>query len=356
MDTIVYRDGIPCKLVKDGYRVTVWESKTHGTDLPSGKGDGSTIDLSVLRGPVGGWQGTGQREVRVSRRLLCIPQSEERHLFDACDPFTGEDFKWDLTIDLADLEKKAERCRKKSQQRAKRNCRYKIKHGGFRHMYTGTYRENQTDFDRMRKDYAAWLRKVRAVVPRFRSVWAFEPQKRGAWHFHAVAHTLPRYLRYKGVWKPSYEVLTLLWQDVVGDVQYAFCGPLQPGVQWPVAMVKGGTVNVDGYTKKNKKKMHADARGFSLAKMASYVSKYLTKDLAQGLAGRQMWGSTENLTPPKRISFDLPESALADILAACFEVPSGHRVARHWLNGFGDCWVLDTEPDPTLLGSHLQKP
>jgi hypothetical protein len=42
MDTIVYRDGIPCKFVKDGYRVTIWESKTHTTEIPSGKGDGST--------------------------------------------------------------------------------------------------------------------------------------------------------------------------------------------------------------------------------------------------------------------------------------------------------------------------
>jgi hypothetical protein len=346
MDKIVYRDGIPCKLVKDGYKVTIWESKTHTTEIPTGKPDGSMIDLTALRGPVGGWHGTGQREVRITRRLLCIPQSEERHLLDACDPFTGEDFSWDLDINIADLEKKALACRSKAAARAKRNCRHKIKHGRFRHLLTGTYRENMKDFDKMRRDFAAWLRKVRAVVPHFRSVWAFEPQKRGAWHFHATTDALPRFLRHKGIQKPSYEVLTLLWHEVVGDVQFDFCGPLEPGKEWPVALVSGGTINVDGYTRKTRKKQHADAKAFSLAKMAAYVSKYLTKHHAEGLEGRRMWDSTQSLTPPKAITLEFPEGSLADIIAAAFECPPGHRVARHWLNSFGDCWVLDTEPIP----------
>jgi hypothetical protein len=213
-----------------------------------------------------------------------------------------------------------------------------------------------TDFDRMRPDFAAWLRKVRAVVPHFRSVWAFEPQKRGAWHFHATTDALPRYLRHKGVWKPSYEVLTLLWHDVVGDVQFDFCGPLQPGVNGPLRWSPGGTINVDGYTKKIRKSSMLTHKVSAWPKWQAMFLSTSQSITLRASQGRRMWGSTENLTPPKRISFDLPESALADILAACFEVPSGHRVARHWLNGFGDCWVLDTEPDPTLLGSHLQKP
>lgn len=346
MDNIVYRDGIPCKLVKDGWRVRIWESKTHAHTLKNNGPEGGTIDLSVLRGPVGGWYGTGQREVRISRRLLVIPQSEERHLFDACDPFTGEDFSWQVDIDLDDLEKKALASLEKSRARAKRQCRYKIKHGGFRHMLTGTYRENVTDFDKIRSDHAAWMRKVKAAVRKFRAVYAFEPQKRGAWHFHQACDALPRMLRHKGIQKPSYEVLTLLWQEVVGDVQYVFHGPLRPGESFPVVMQTGGTINVDGYTKKSNKKLHADAKNLSLAKLAGYVSKYLTKEVGDGLRGRQMWGSTEDLTPPKAITMDFSEQSLAGIITIAFECPAGHRVARHWLNSFGDCWVLDTEPIP----------
>lgn len=347
MDNIVYRDGIPCKLVKDGWKVTIWESRTHASEIPNDATKGGMIDLSVLRGPVGGWKGTGQREVRISRRLLVIPQSEERHLFDACNPLTGEDFAWDVDINIADLEKKALRSAEKSRARAKRNCRHKIKHGGFRHMLTGTYRENVTDFDRARRDHAAWMRKVKATVRKFRAVYAFEPQKRGAWHFHQACDALPRYLRHKGVLKPSFEVLTLLWQEVIGQVQLMFHGPLQPGESFPVIMQTGGTVNVDGYTKKSKKKVNADARSISLAKMASYVSKYLTKHVGEGLKSRQMWGSTEDLTPPKSIVLEFPEQSLADIISIAFECPAGHRVARHWLNDFKDCWVLDTEPIPS---------
>lgn len=347
MDDIVYRDGIPCKLVKDGWRVRIWESKTHTLEVPTGKPDGSMIDLTALRGPVGGWHGSGQREVRISRRLLVIPQSEERFLFDACDPFTGEDFDWDVDINIADLEKKAIASAEKSRARAKRNCRHKIKHGGFRHMLTGTYRENVTDFNRIRKDHAAWMRKVKATVRKFRAVYAFEPQKRGAWHFHQACDTLPRYLRYKGQIKPSFEVLTLLWQEVVGEAQLEFHGPLRPGESFPVVMQTGGTINVDGYTKANRKKMHADARHRSLAKIADYVSKYLTKHVGDGLKSRQMWGSTEDLTPPKSIVIEFGEQSLADVISIAFECPAGHRVARHWMNRFCDAWVLDTEPIPT---------
>jgi hypothetical protein len=298
--------------------------------------------LSVLRGPVGGWHGTGQREVRISRRLLTIPlenDGERTHLSAWC----GAD-EWKLSIDLDELERKAIACRKKAGDRRKRNCRHKIKHGRFRHMLTGTYRENMLDFDRMHKDFAAWMRKVKAIIPKFRSVWAFEPQKRGAWHFHATCDSLPRHLRHKGELKPAYAVLTLLWQEVIGEYQFQFCGPLQPGETWPVLMLSGGTINVDGYTKKTFKKQHADAKNFSLAKMAGYVSKYLNKHERDGLAGRQLWGSSQDLTPPKAIRLEFPEGSLPDLISACFEVPPGHRVARHWLNQWGDCWVLDTEP------------
>lgn len=348
MDDIVYRDGIPCKLVKSGYNVTVWESRTLDTQLPAVRPDGApfNIDLSVLRGPAGGWSGTGQREIRISRRLIAVPQSEERHLLDAWNPLTGEDFDWDLDINLAELEKSAQKNAEKNAAKARRKCRHKIKHGGFRHMLTGTYRENMRDFDRMHKDWAAWLRKMHATVPGFRTVHAFEPQKRGAWHFHCTIDSLPKYLRYKGQQMLSYEVCTLLWQDVVGEVAYDFEGPLQPGQEWPVVMLTGGTINVDGHCKKTRKKQHADARSQSLAKMAGYVSKYLTKEHAQGLRGRQMWGSTKDLTPPKALLYQFAECDIVDLIGAVFELPPGHRIARHWMNKFGDCWVLDTEPIP----------
>lgn len=130
--------------------------------------------------------------------------------------------------------------------------------------------------------------------------------------------------------------------------RYEFHGPLQPGFQWPLSMLSGGTINVDGYTvKRTRKKQHADAKGFSLAKMAQYVSKYLTKDVDKGLRGRQMWGSTEGLTPPKASVIYLPDGSIADVISVAFEVPEGHRVARHWLSPFKDCWVLDTEPIPS---------
>lgn len=81
----------------------------------------------------------------------------------------------------------------------------------------------------------------------------------------------------------------------------------------------------DTGARKTKKKQHADTKAFSLAKMAAYVSKYLTKHHAEGLEGRRMWDSTQSLTPPKAITLEFPEGPLADIISAAFECPPGHR-------------------------------
>ncbi|WP_096699911.1 hypothetical protein [Polaromonas sp. AER18D-145] len=102
----------------------------------------------------------------------------------------------------------------------------------------------------------------------------------------------------------------------MGEVSLIFEDPLQPGQEWPVVMLTGGTINVDGHVKQTRKKQHADARAQSLAKMAQYVSKYLTKDHDKGLRGRQMWGSTEDLTPPKPMRFQFHECPLAELIAA----------------------------------------
>lgn len=350
MNDIVYRDRIPCKLVKSGYTATIWDSKDIRPTFTNPGSEPVLINTKALRGPVGGWDGTGQREIRIFRRLLCIPQSEERVFFPTHTGMYTAGYSLEkeafLDIDIEDMERKAIASKESAQRRAKKMCRQKIKHGGFRHLLTGTYRENMLDFDRIVKDHAAWHRKMRALIPGFRSVWAFEPQKRGAWHFHATCDSLPRFVRYKGKKINSYEASTLIWQAITGDIQFDFVGPLQPGQSWPEYMVTNGTINVDGYTQKTKKKQHADAKAHSLAKMALYVSKYLTKHHAEGLAGRRMWASTSNLTPPKPIVLQFEECSFADLISACFEVPDGHRIARHWLNQFGDCWVLDTEPVP----------
>jgi hypothetical protein len=130
-------------------------------------------------------------------------------------------------------------------------------------------------------------------------------------------------LRHKGVAKPSYEVLTLLWHEVVGDVQFDFCGPCSLGKEWPIAMVTGGTINVDGYTKKTRKNSMRTTKAFSLAKMAAYVSKYLTKHHAEGLEGRRMWDSTQDLTPPKPSRLNSLRGLSLTLSLRAFECPLG---------------------------------
>lgn len=307
MEPIVYRNGIPCKAVKQGWKAKIWHSA--GTPPPEG-----------CKAPYGRSGGTGQRELVLSRRTVYVALTEEREPVAVADSL-GRDFGVDVDLDA--LEQKALANRERSASRAKRNCRHKIKHAGFNSLLTGTYRENMEDFDRARRDFAAFLRKMRQVLPGFRAVYSFERQDRGAWHWHMACDRLPMLLQYKGVKVKSFDVARAVWRSVVG--------------------FNNGNVDVDGHRKR--RKAHADQRKGSLAALAGYVSKYLTKDYGEGLYGRNMWGSTQGLTPPPAMVLELPECSLLDAIQCAFEVLPGHRIAVHRICRFGNSWVLYTEPD-----------
>jgi len=306
VETIVYRDGVPCKAVKDGWRVQIWDSKVPAP--PNG-----------CKAPYGRSGGSGQREMSIVRRTVYCAMQEDR-VDGATADALGNDFGVD--VDIEALERKAERSRQQSKARAKKTCRRKIKHAAFDSMLTGTYRENMTDFDRMRDDFAAMLRKLRKLIPGFRAVYSFETQERGAWHWHMATDRLPMFMLRKGVKIKSYDAVRAVWRSVVG--------------------VDNGNVDVDGH--RSKRKLNADQKKNSLARLASYVAKYLTKEHGEGLYGRNMWGSTQGLTPPPAIVLELPECTILEALNLAFEVLPGHTIAVHRIGRYGDSWVLHTEP------------
>lgn len=307
MDVIVYRNGVPCKAVKQGWRAKIWQSKVE----PPPEG---------CKARYGRSGGTGQRELVLTRKTVYVALAEERDPVAVADAL-GQDFGVD--VDLEALEARAQVNRARSASRAKRTCRHKIKHAGFNSLLTGTYRENMQDYDRMRRDFAAFLRKMRQLIPGFRAVYAFERQDRGAWHFHMACDRLPVLLQHKGCKVKSYDVARTVWRSIVG--------------------ADNGNIDVDGH--RSRRKAHADKRKSSLAALAGYVSKYLTKDYGEGLHGRNMWGSTQGLTPPPAMVLELPECSLLDAIDCAFEVLPGHRVAIHRVSRFRDSWVLYTEPE-----------
>jgi hypothetical protein len=267
---------------------------------------------------------TGQAEHKLWPRLLYIP------LGDTDDPGVYADPPVDQSgtvLEAERLEEKRLQALEKSARRAKQGCAHKIKEAGFSSLLTCTYRENMQDFDRLRRDWKAMLRVLGEHVPNFAAVFAFERQQRGAWHVHAAIHKLPAFLwvpyrRGRQVTKVmvrSWDYIRRLWRRIVGD----------------------GNIDVDGHRKHRRSRQRAQE---SLARLAGYVSKYLTKDHATGPSGRNRWGSTAGITPPKPEIRHLPPMPLSEAIELAFHLPEGHRIAQHRLGGFGKFWVLYTEP------------
>lgn len=298
----VVKNGLHCEVFESGWNYKVWESKR-----------------------------TGQLEHKLWPRLVYRPMGDPDDPADAdvwADPPLDQS---GTLLEAERLEKQRLLALEKSARRAKQQCAHKIKHAGFESLLTNTYAENMQDFDRMRRDWAAFMRKVGPHIPDFACVFAFEQQKRGAWHVHAAIRKLPLYLcvpdgrgkHARKVMVRSWDYLRRCWRSIVG----------------------AGNIDVDGHRKRGRFGQGKRFSAESLARMAAYVSKYLTKDHATGPAGRNRWGSTQGLQPPKPRVLTLPPMALIDAMELAFHVPEGHRVVRHSVWGFGKFWCLFSEPD-----------
>lgn len=295
MDQYVVYKGTYCQVFEHGWRVKKWHCPA-----------------------------TGQTEFMAWKKLCHVPQDD----FDNAPP------PLDQSGTLLELQREAERKKRsaeKSAARAKRVCRHRIKSAGASSLLTCTYRENMTDFDRMRRDWAAMLRKLRRALPGFRAVYAFEVQDRGAWHVHAAIDKLPTHLDTVDGRVRSWDFLRRLWREVVG--------------------ADNGNIDVDGHRKTRHGLPGKYRAAESLAKLAGYVSKYLTKNHENGVPGRNRWGSTQGIEVSKPVVFDMPEMPLAELLGLAFEVPDGHRIVRHNVGQFGKFWCLYTEPGEALLSA-----
>lgn len=270
---------------------------------------------------------TGQRELVAWRKLVYVP------IGDIDDPAVRA-----VTIDQSDtaleaerLARQRERALQQSAARAKRTCRQKIKSAQFASLLTCTYRENMQDFDKVRADWHSMLRKLQRVIPGFQAVYSFERQVRGAWHVHAAIEKLPPFLMVpegagskRLVRVRSWDYVRRLWRSIVG--------------------LDNGNIDIDGHRRTRHGMMGKYRPGESLAKLAGYVSKYLTKDYADGLSGRKRWGSTQGCKAPKAITYIIPECPFHELIEMAFHVPDGHRIVRHRIAPFGRIWMLYTEP------------
>jgi hypothetical protein len=179
--------------------------------------------------------------------------------------------------------------RKRATRRARSEVRRKCKHRGLVEILTLTYRENQTDRDRMARDLDVFVKRVRRVIPNFEYVCVFERQKRGAWHAHlAVARVLPFYWKGGNVKKAvkSFDLLRSMWRGVVG--------------------ADNGNIDV---SKRRKQR-------WSPAKIAGYISKYIGKSFGDNLKHENSYSASNGALPsPLRYSFNTLNDGIVGLCA-----------------------------------------
>lgn len=140
--------------------------------------------------------------------------------------------------------------------RARSTVRRSIQAGELDHMLTLTYRENRTDARQCHADLTRFLRLVRDAMPdEYKYVAVFERQKRGAGHWHlAVAG-----------WQ-QVRLLRELWRRVVGD----------------------GNIDVRSWAGRGRS-------GECSAKLAGYLSKYITKEIDERAESAHRYRRSHNI-------------------------------------------------------------
>lgn len=214
---------------------------------------------------------------------------------------------------------------KRAALRAKQMARRLIITEGFNELLTITYRENQTNRELCKRHFKEWVRRMKAALGgSFRYVAAFERQDRGAMHVHVACHKLPQHAHRKGVKVHGWRLGTEIWRDIVGR--------------------DNGLVFVGG-----RKKDGRYTRKWTLAKMATYVSKYILKDYADAPDETNRYSRSDGIQVGEVHRMELRCSFL-DLVAVTFERAEGHVVVSHRVGRWCDSVWLCTEEAALSFG------
>lgn len=216
--------------------------------------------------------GHGQTEV-------CLKPYSERHKDDFGIPVRRPG--WSSEV----VERDPEDNRQRAARRAKSMVRLKCKAMAVDSLWTLTYRENVTDRDQVARDFKAFCRRVRKVLPELHYVATLEHQARGAFHVHMATHRLPAQIRQDGTKVKSWNLLRAIWRNVVGE--------------------RGG--NFDEVKAKGNRKSKAH-------KIACYIAKYVAKAFNEGDKGDRRYWSSEGAKVPEAQIIAIKADTFADAI------------------------------------------
>lgn len=263
----------------------------------------------------------GQTEVitHVVRPMARIARSERWCLCNPIKlrPSTDEEEMEELTEEEIEAEekRKAEENIARSVRRARQKLRWYIKSICADHMLTLNYRENMQDEEKLKRDWKAFYRMVRARYPKWEFVAIREKQDRGALHLHVAV-----------VGRQNIKYLRKCWYTVLG------ASPDATGADTP------GQINVRAPSKR----WGGQGYEWKADKLAGYLGKYLHKcfDLSEHHSKRYWHSKGIALPVPQRIwlgatSFVDAIEQTHDIARAC-----GVENLTMWASeGYSSIWM-----------------
>ncbi|WP_155895548.1 hypothetical protein [Comamonas aquatica] len=221
----------------------------------------------------------------------------------------------------ANAEERRQANLERAANRAKVRVRHLCKAAGVDTLLTLTYQENMTDWDVLKRHVKEFNRRMARLIPGWFYVAAYERQQRGAWHVHMAVHRVPKELPHaRGVKVKSYSVIRAIWRAIVGDL--------------------GG--NVD---------LQASKRARAPSRIASYLSKYMTKAFAEGDAWSNRFSSSKGVSVPKPQRVRFVGYSMVEMIALAYDdIPFEHSQQLNCrYERFGDrfWYVLDTNISPS---------
>lgn len=216
--------------------------------------------------------------------------------------------------ELAERERiNLERAAKRAKTRVRRLCKVI----GANTIATLTYRENVTDLDLCKKHTREFIRRLRRVLPDFRGVAGFEEQKRGAWHVHIACERIPATLERNGVKYRSFNLIRSIWRSVTKESE--------------------GNIDISA-GKRNQTR--------SAAKIAAYISKYITKAFEDGEKYSNRYAVFGDCEIPKPVDLGVWAN-VRDAIAGAYEILGRvDRVISQGVSKWADFFFVMAEALP----------
>lgn len=183
---------------------------------------------------------------------------------------------------------------RRASSRAKQGVRHLVTSMGGDHLLTLTYRENVTDDERATRDFASFVRLVRARYPNWCYVSVREYQERGAIHFHVSVkgHQPINYLR-------------RCWYKALGS------SPDSSGSDTP------GAVNV----RAQKSRRGRQSSIWGTQKLAAYMSKYISKSFeTKPASGMRRYNASREILRPFVRQYWIAASGPYEALCSAFDI------------------------------------